>query len=120
MAILGSPVQADDKDPQAVLDKAIKALGGEEKLKKAESITLKTKGTITFGGNDSDFKSNVTLQGLDHLRSEIETEFNGEPRKFVRVLSGDKGWRKFGENRENWKRTPSPTRSDAPISRSSR
>ena len=24
-------------------------------------------------------------------------EFNGEPRKFVIVLSGDKGWRKFGE-----------------------
>ena len=50
MAILGSPVRADDKDPNAILDKAIKALGGEEKLKKAESISWKSKGTITFGG----------------------------------------------------------------------
>jgi hypothetical protein len=97
VAVLGSPVQADDKDPLAVLDKAIKALGGEEKLKKAESISLKTKGTINFGGNENEFKTHVTIQGLDHLRSELNGEFNGEPRKFVRVLSGDKGWRKFGD-----------------------
>jgi hypothetical protein len=97
MAILGSPVRADEKDPQATLDKAIKALGGEEKLKKAESISLKSKGTMTFGGNDNDFKTHTTVQGLDHLRSELEAEFNGEPRKIVRVLNGDKGWRKFGD-----------------------
>ena len=94
---LGSPVQADDKDCRPSSTRRSRPSGAKEKLKKAESITLKTKGTITFGGNDSDFKSNVTLKGLDHLRSEIETEFNGEPRKFVRVLSGDKGWMKFGE-----------------------
>ncbi len=97
MSILVSPVQADDKDLQAILDKAIKALGGEAKLKKVESVTLKTKGTINFGGNESEFKSHVTIQGLDHFRSEVEGEFNGETRKFVRVLSGDKGWIKFGD-----------------------
>ena len=31
---IGSLVRADDNDPTTVLDKAIKALGGEEKLKK--------------------------------------------------------------------------------------
>jgi hypothetical protein len=97
MAVLGHPVQADDKDPQAVLDKAIKALGGEEKLQKAQAISLKTKGTMNFGGNENEFKSHVTIQGLDHLRSELDAEFNGEPRKIVRVISGDKGWIKFGE-----------------------
>ena len=34
----------DDKDPQAILDKAIQALGGEEKLKKAEAILLEVQG----------------------------------------------------------------------------
>ena len=98
MAVLGAPVRADDKDPQAVLDKAIKALGGEEKLKKAETISMKSKGTITFGGNDNEMKTEATAKGLDHYRAESELEINGEPRKIVRVLSGDKGWRKFGDD----------------------
>jgi len=92
-----SPARADDKDPNAILDKAIKAVGGEEKLKKAESITWKTKGTIKFGDNENEFKLHATAQGIDRSRREIEGDFGGEPRKFVVVLSGDKGWRKFGD-----------------------
>jgi hypothetical protein len=91
------PAQADDKDPNAILDKAIKALGGEEKLKKAEAISWKSKGTMTFGGNDNEVTVHATAQGLDHYRQELEGEFGGEQRKIVVVLAGDKGWRKFGE-----------------------
>ena len=36
--------RADDKDPNAILDKAIKAVGGEEKLKKLDAWTTKSKG----------------------------------------------------------------------------
>jgi hypothetical protein len=93
-----SPVRADDKDPNTILDKAIKAIGGEEKLKKAEAISWKSKGTITFNGNDNDIKIQATSQGLDHYRSEFEGEFGGNPVKGVVVLNNDKGWRKFGDN----------------------
>ena len=96
--LVGTVVHADDKDPNAILDKAIKAVGGEDKLKKVEAFSWKTKGTITFGGNDNDIKTHVIAKGLDHWRQESEGEFNGEPRKFVFVLSGDKGWRKFGDD----------------------
>jgi hypothetical protein len=89
--------RADDTDPNAILDKAIKALGGEEKLKKAEAISWKSKGTITFNGNDNEIKVHATAKGLDHYRQEMDGEFGGEPRKFVVVLGGDKGWRKFGD-----------------------
>jgi hypothetical protein len=90
--------RADDKDPNAILDKAIKAVGGEDKLKKAEAISWKTKGTITFGGNENDVKTHVIAKGLDHWRQESEGEFNGETRKFYFILNGDKGWRKFGDD----------------------
>ncbi len=104
--------RADDKDAQAILDKAIKALGGEEKLKKVEAFTVKTKGTINFGGNESDYKGTLTARGLEHLRRESEMEINGESRTFLMIVAGDKGWMKFGdEPREmedealaNWKR----------------
>ena len=93
-----SPARADDKDPNTILDKAIKALGGEEKLNKVGAITWKFKGTITFNGSDNDIKIHATAQGLDHYRSEFEGEFGGNPIKGVTVLNGDKGWRKFGDD----------------------
>lgn len=95
----GVAARADDSDVKAVLDKAIKALGGEEKLKKAETFSEKAKGTITFNGNDNSFTSERIFQGLDHYRSQFESEFNGMAFKGVTVLDGDKGWRKFGDNK---------------------
>jgi hypothetical protein len=89
--------RADDKDPQAILDKAITAMGGEERLKKVEAFAWKTKGTINFNGNDNEFQGQATAQGIDHLRRESEFEINGETRKFIIVLGGDKGWMKFGD-----------------------
>jgi hypothetical protein len=89
---------ADEVDPKAVLDKGIKALGGEEKLGKSGCYTVKAKGTLTFNGNNNEFKTQGTVQGLDHYRSEFEGEFNGDAIKVVTVVNGDKGWRKFGDN----------------------
>ncbi len=95
---LGGPARAEgDKDTAAVLDKAIKALGGEEKLKAVKAAAWTSKGTIAFGDNNSEFTSQTTVQGLDHYRQEVEGEFNNNKVKFVMVLRGDKGWRKFGD-----------------------
>jgi len=95
---LGNLARADDKDPKAILDKAIKALGGEEKLQKAGAMTWKAKGTITFNDNERPIKTQGTFQGLDHYRGEFESEFDGNEVHGVTVLNGDKGWRKFGDN----------------------
>jgi hypothetical protein len=92
-------VRADDTEPSGVLDKAIKAMGGEEKLKKIDAFTWKSKVAITFNENTNQFTSHSTLQGLDHYRGEFEGEFGGNPFKGVTVLNGDKGWRKFGDNK---------------------
>ena len=69
--------RADDKDPTAILDKAIKALGGEEKLKKAEALSWKSKGTIILGGNENEIKVHATAKGLDHYRQEVQGDFGG-------------------------------------------
>jgi hypothetical protein len=91
------PSRADDKDCQAVLDKAIKALGGAEKLKKAEITTIKAKLAIKFGDNENEMTVHSTHQGLDHYRGEIEGKFGENEFKGVAVVNGDKGWRNFGE-----------------------
>jgi hypothetical protein len=92
-----SPAWADEKDAKAILDKAITALGGEAKLSQIKAATWKAKGKITFGDNANDFASQVTVQGLDQFRQEFEGDFGGNKFKGVTVLSGDKGWRKFGD-----------------------
>src|SRR5262245_10507481 len=96
-AFLAVPTWADDAAVQAVLDKAIKALGGAEALGKAQVLRWKSKGTITFNGNDNTFTGQSTVQGLDHLRAEFEGDFGGNPFKAVIVLNGDQGWRRSGD-----------------------
>jgi hypothetical protein len=86
--------RAADDDAKSVLDKAIKALGGEDKLAKAEAFSMKSKGTVVFGGNEADTTAEATFKGLDHLRR----EFGNDQFQAVVVLDGNKGWRKFGDN----------------------
>ncbi|QJX00990.1 LolA-like protein [Frigoriglobus tundricola] len=93
----GTARGADEKDATAVLDTAIRALGGAEKLGGVKAATWKTKGTVTIGGSDNAFDMITTVQGLDNYRSEFEAEFGGNSVKGVTVLNGDKGWRKFGD-----------------------
>jgi hypothetical protein len=94
---LGRLAVADDQDAKAVIDKAVKALGGAEKLGAAKIVRWKTKGKISRNDEENDFSTKVTAQGLDKVRQEFEGEFGGNPVKGVTVLDGDKGWRKFGE-----------------------
>jgi len=94
---LGTSIRAEDETAKATVDKAIKALGGEEKLAKVEAFTWKSKGKFIINGSDNNFSSHVTVQGFDQYRSEFEGEFNGSTVKGVTVLKGAKGWRKFGD-----------------------
>jgi hypothetical protein len=92
----GALTRADDENAKAAIDKAIKSLGGEEKLGKVEAFTWKSKGHFVINGSNHSFKSRVTVRGLDQYRSEFEGEVNGNAVKSVTVLNGDKGWRKVG------------------------
>jgi hypothetical protein len=96
--LLSGSARGDEKDATPILDAAIKALGGEEKLAKASNASWKSKGTISINNNETPIQIATTTQGLDYLRNEFELEFNGEPFKGVVVLSGKKGWRKLGDN----------------------
>jgi hypothetical protein len=99
VAALGSPAwTGEDEKAHAILAKAIKALGGEENLGKIKAYTVKSEGTVRFGGSANyAFTSQATVQGLQHIRSDFEGEFSGNKLRGVTVLAGDKGWHRFGE-----------------------
>jgi hypothetical protein len=91
--VSGGTTRADDKDVKAILDKAITALGGEEKLGKIQAFSWKSKGVVVINGEERESSGELTAKGLDQSRREFGTDqFHG-----VFVLSGDKGWRKFGD-----------------------
>lgn len=98
-SLCSSARAVDTPDAKAIVDKAIKAVGGEEALGKIKAASWKTRGTITFGGNDSDVTNQYVMQDLNHFRMEFEGEFGGNKVKGVIVLAGDKGWQSFGDNR---------------------
>src|SRR5947209_6498005 len=66
LAGLAGSARGEDTKATDVLDKAIKAIGGQEKLDKIKGITWKAKGTITINGDDSEFTSQATAQGIEH------------------------------------------------------
>jgi hypothetical protein len=90
-------VLAADPDPNAVLDKAIAAVGGESKLAALESKTIETKakGTLSFGGGDGDFHTRSVSQGINRSRQEFDGDIGGNQIKGVTIVDGDKGWRNF-------------------------
>ena len=91
---MSSSSRAGDSDAKSILDKAITALGGAEKLAKIEAFSMKAKGTVVIDGKESDTTSEVIYKGLDHFRREFgNDQFHG-----VIVVDGDKGWRKLGDN----------------------
>jgi hypothetical protein len=87
--------RADDSaDARAIVAKAIKAVGGEEKLEKFKAHTLKETGTYYGMGDGLPYTANYSVQWPHQFKMEI----NGV---FTIVLNGDKGWMQMnGETRE--------------------
>jgi hypothetical protein len=80
------PARADDPKAKAILDKAIKALGGEDKLAKIEAFSWKAKVTFNRNGQaGQEMDAEVIFKGLDHMRRAFGVN--------LVVLAGDKGWR---------------------------
>lgn len=89
-----APALADEKEAKATIDKAIQAMGGEEKLSAIKAFSAKGKGQITLDGNDLDFTFEMTTQGNDKYRSTYEVDAGGTKFEGGTVLDGEKGWRK--------------------------
>jgi outer membrane lipoprotein-sorting protein len=82
-------------EARAIVDKAIKATGGEEVLSKVKAMTWNEKGTYHGMGEPQKYTAKYALEWPDRFRMEIEGFF-------TIVMDGDKGWvkRKGEETKE--------------------
>jgi hypothetical protein len=93
-----APARADDAaDAQALVEKAIKAQGGRDKLDKFAGHITKFKGSFHGMGQAIPITGEISTQGKDKFRMDAEVEAGGMKFQFVTVYSGDKGWTKMGD-----------------------
>lgn len=83
------PARAQD-NPAAVIDRAVKAYGGEENLAKFKARQNKTKGTLHIG-NGISFTQEVYYQAPGQIKEIMVAEVNGKKSTIVTLLNGDKG-----------------------------
>jgi hypothetical protein len=81
--------RADEGKARAIIDKAIKTMGGAKKPGKNKAATWSEEGTYYGMGRGLPYKGKYASQGPDQFRMEIEGVF-------TIVLNGDKGWTKMG------------------------
>jgi hypothetical protein len=90
-------LQADEAAIAAV-NRAVKAMGGEDKLGKVKVFQLQGKGTIDFMGVELMIKVKGLFSDPDRFRQDISLDVMGQPVSVIQVFDGQKGWLKLADN----------------------
>jgi hypothetical protein len=88
-AVLVVPVAAQDTS-KAVIEKAIKATGGEETLKKFPAGSSQMKGKMILGGTDVPFTGSMVFAVPGKVRMELSADIGGRKVSLVQVVDGAK------------------------------
>ncbi len=91
--LIGSAALRADERAEAValLDKAIQASGGAEKVARLANLVWKAKGTVSDGA-EIGVGLDWTTQGIEKHRTEVEINAGGNTNRLVLVFHTDKGW----------------------------
>jgi len=91
------PARADDAAARQVIDKAIKAAGGEAALSKWKGATWRSKGTLFAMGAELPFTGQWAVQAPAKVRMALDLDVAGMKVNFTLVYTGDKGWIKIND-----------------------
>jgi hypothetical protein len=86
-----SSIKAQD-DLRALIDKAIKAQGGEERINKHKAGTTKSKGTVDVQGMSIDFTEEAAFHLPNKVRSTQQLDIAGMQVKIIVGFDGTKAW----------------------------
>lgn len=89
---------ADAPKPEAVIERALQAEGGADKVAKYNAATWKTKGTFHGMGTPIEYTGEFAVQLPDKQRTSIEGDMNDQKFKMTQVINGDKAWVRMNDN----------------------
>lgn len=98
LAISGTLRADGQADAKAVIDKALKAMGGQDKVAPFRAGTCKGKVTLEKGGQQLSLAADLIWQGVDKARLRGEVNENGNNGRIVFAINGDKGWEQKNDN----------------------
>jgi hypothetical protein len=76
-----------------IIDRALKAQGGEATLMKSRAVTMKGTGKFYGMGDEGiPFTGEWAVQGDDQMRFVVEGKVGDQTFKLVKVINGAKGW----------------------------
>jgi hypothetical protein len=97
---------AQEDESRALVEKAIKAHGGADKLSRANAKLLKAKGKVNIMNMDLPVTFEVHIQLPDRTKLAGELEINNMTIAVTQVYDGKKGWQSFlGKTQEMDKKT---------------
>src|SRR5262249_23506367 len=79
----------DQSEARAVIDRAIRSMGGEEKLTRCQAQTWTEKATFFGAGGGERYEATYSARWPDKLRVDI-------PRQFTLAINGPTGWERAG------------------------
>src|SRR5262249_4984947 len=90
-------VRAEADPAKAILDRAVKALGGEKKLAAAGGLTWKVSGTLEVEGMKVDLSGDWSAQRLDSYRWELQASVMGRAENATAGIAGAKAGVRNGQ-----------------------
>jgi hypothetical protein len=90
LLVVGLSAQDAPRDAKAIITRAIKEHGGEEKLKAFTKIASKVKGKMMLSEIEFDFTSEITYVSPDLLRMTMNTNIAGQKLEMIQVMNGKK------------------------------
>jgi hypothetical protein len=96
LSCLTASLAADADSAKAIIDAAIQAHGGQERLLKTELMTRRAKGIMSLSGQDVPFSDELVLQLPQRWRWTLEVGNPGQTTRLVFVVNGDIGWQAGG------------------------
>jgi hypothetical protein len=97
MASTAPAEKPQEAEARRVVEKALHAMGGKEKLVGVKAATFKTKGKLYWLGAATDFTGEMAVQGLAKARTVMIFEVMGKKQTIIAVFNGDKGWVKAND-----------------------
>jgi outer membrane lipoprotein-sorting protein len=90
LALAGRAAAQDEA--RAIIERAVKASGGEQKLAKLKAVKAKFKGMGEFAGNRVALNGDIAIQMPRQMRVDAQAEIQGQNVTILTVVNGDKAW----------------------------
>jgi hypothetical protein len=84
-----SGLRAQD-DVRAVVEKAVTAHGGKDRLGRIKAVQTRTRGVLTIGDGEAPFTAETLAQFPGQIKNVLECEVQGKKQSVVQIINGDK------------------------------